>query len=346
METNLNKSRFQPPACGQGVRAAVAAMAVAATALSAHAQSSVTIYGIIDQGLTKATDGTTPAALLPGRAGNDAWQVKAGNTSRLGFRGHEDLGGGQYARFQMEHRFAADTGASSNANVFWLGRTVVALGSKSWGEVYLGREYSPAFWLSLGADPTYLSYVSQLGTPYSYANYTAVPAAVEASNIRWANTVGYKSPSFSGLTFELATALGEGGARGNNNSGNVQYKNGPVWLGAAFDRLDSRNNLAIVTGGYNFGVVYPTFSYARAKGGVNGDAKSFSLSANVPTGFGRVYVNLGTLRPASNLDANMIGVGAEYNLSKRTLLYTNLGSAKRDTATRVTAIDFGVKHTF
>jgi len=57
-------------------------------------------------------------------------------------------------------------------------------------------------------------------------------------------------------------------------------------------------------------------------------------------------VNLGTLRPASNLDANMVGVGAEYNLSKRTLLYTNLGSAKRDTATRVTAIDFGVKHTF
>ncbi len=126
METNLNNSRFQLPACGQGARAAVAAMAVAATSLSAHAQSSVTIYGIIDQGLTKATDGTTPAAFLPGRAGNDAWQVKAGNTSRLGFRGHEDLGGGQYARFQMEHRFAADTGASSNANVFWLGRTVVA----------------------------------------------------------------------------------------------------------------------------------------------------------------------------------------------------------------------------
>jgi predicted porin len=122
-------------------------------------------------------------------------------------------------------------GASSNANVFWLGRTVVALGSKTWGEVYLGREYSPAFWLSLGADPTYLSYVSQLGTPYSYANYTAVPAAVEASNIRWANTVGYKSPSFSGLTFELATALGEGGARGQQQLGQCAIQERPRLAG-------------------------------------------------------------------------------------------------------------------
>lgn len=345
METPLNNPRFQPLVRGLSARAAFAAMAVAISALSAHAQSSVTIYGIIDQGLTKANDGTTPAALLPGRAGNDAWQVKAGNTSRLGFRGHEDLGGGMHARFQLEHRFAADTGAPSSANVFWLGRTVVALGSKSWGEVYMGREYSPAFWLSLAADPTYLSYVSQLGTPYAYANYVPVAAAVEATNIRWANSVGYKSPNFGGLTFELASGLGEG-VRSNSNSANVQYKSGPVWLGAAYDRLNSRTNLAILAGGYNFGVVYPTFSYARAKGGLNGDATSFSLSANIPTGFGRVYVNYGALRPASNIDATKLGLGGEYTFTKRTLLYANLGTAKSDGATRATAIDFGIKHTF
>ena len=54
----------------------------------------------------------------------------------------------------------------------------------------------------------------------------------------------------------------------------------------------------------------------------------------------------GTLNPATNLDSQMIGLGLQYDLSKRTLLYTNLGTAKRDGLTRTTAIDFGVKHTF
>ncbi len=341
METHLKTSPFLIRA----LAALPVAIAALAGAVPAQAQSSLTIYGIIDQGITKATSGTTPAALLPGRAPSDTLNVKAGNTSRLGFRGNEDLGSGNYARFQLEHRFAADTGAPSNDRVFWLGRSVVAIGGKTWGEVYAGREYSPAFWLSLNADPTYLSYVSQLGTPYSYANYTAVASTIEASNIRWANTVGYKSPNMGGFTVELATAMGEG-TRGNNNSGNITYKKGPAWLGAAFDRLDSRNNLSLVAGGYDFGVVNPSFSYGRAKGGLNGDATSFSLSANVPTGFGRVYVNYGALRPATNLDSKFVGVGGEYNLSKRTLLYANLGSAKRVGLTRVTAYDLGIKHTF
>lgn len=340
------KKNFNPAIGRLRIAAAAALLLGAAVAsLPVHSQSSVSIYGIVDQGISKANDGTTPGAMLPGRGPVDTLVMKAGNTSRIGFRGHEDLGGGMYARFQMEHRFAADTGAPSNANVFWLGRSVVAVGSKSWGEIYMGREYSPAFWVALNADPTYWSYVSQLGAAYTYAGYTAVPAAVEATNIRWANAIGYKSPGFGGLTFELQHALGENN-RSNNTSGNIQYKNGPLWVGAAFDRLDSANHMELVAGGYDFGAVYPTISYARAKGGVNGDAKSLSVGIRVPTGFGRVYAQAGTHRPASNLDSTMFGAGAEYNLSKRTLVYANLGSAKRDGSTRTTAFDIGVKHTF
>lgn len=322
---------------------AAALAMLAAPAMPVHAQSSMTIYGIIDAGLTKANNGTT--TLLPGRSTADIWVMKAGNTSRLGFRGYEDIGGGTYARFQMEHRFASDTGAPSNANVFWLGRSVVAVGSKSLGEIYMGREYSAAYWVALEADPTYWSYVSQLGSPYTYANYTAVPATVEASNIRWANAVGYKSPNFGGLTFELQGAAGER-ARSHNVAGNVMYRQGKAWLGAAFDRLDSKNHLALVGGGYDFGVATPTFSYAKAKGGLNGDAKSFSLGVKVPVSFGRVYAQVGKYMPASGLDSTMFGAGTEYSLSKRTALYTNVGSAKQDGRTRSTAIDFGIKHTF
>lgn len=314
-------------------------------AFSAQAQSSVEIYGIVDQGLSKANNGTTPGAMLNGRAAPDTWTMKAGNTSRLGFIGKEDLGDGSYARFQIETRFAMDTGTLSNANVFWLGRSVVAVGNKKWGEIYAGREYSAAYTVALNTDPTYWSYVSQTGSAYTYANYTAVAATIEASNIRWSNTVGYKSPNLSGVSFELATAFGEG-ARSRNNSGNLQYKEGPVWVGLAFDRLDADNNLAIIAGGYDFGVVRPTASYSRAKGGLNGDAKSFTVSALAPVSFGRVYASYGNLRPAKSAESKMFGAGAQYDLSKRTLLYANVGSAKSEGFTRTTAVDFGIKHTF
>jgi predicted porin len=334
--------------CGRAaaLRSGLAGLVAGATIVAAQAQSSVTVYGIIDQGIAKANSGTTPGALLPGRgASPDVWTLKAGNTSRLGFRGQEDLGDGGYARFQIEHRFAADTGAASNSDVFWLGRSVLALGSKKWGEIYAGREYSAAYTVALNADPTYWSYVGQLGSAYTYANYTPVAAPVEASNIRWSNTLGYKSPVWSGLSFELASALGEG-RRKRAASGNAQYKRGPAWVGVAFDRLDADTNLALMAASYDFGVVVPSASYSRAKGGVNGDAKAFSVSVLMPLSFGRAYASYGSLSPATRLDSKMFGAGVQYDLSKRTLLYSNLGSAQRDALTRTTAFDLGIKHTF
>jgi predicted porin len=312
----------------------------------AAAQSTVSIYGIIDQGLVKANSGTTPGSLLPGRgAAPDVWTLKAGNTSRIGFRGQEDLGGGLYARLQIEHRFAADTGASSNANLFWLGRSVVALGGARWGEVYAGREYSAAYTVALNADPTLWSYVSQLGSAYTYAGYAPVATTVEASNIRWSNAIGYKSPAFGGFGAEHQTAHGEG-ARKRSTSGNAQYRGGPLWIGAAFDRLDGNTGLTLIAAGYDFGVVQPKASYSRAKGGLNGDAKAVSVSATVPLSFGRVYAALGNLDSEAGLDSRMLGAGAQVDLSKRTLLYANIGSAKADGLTRTTAFDVGIKHTF
>jgi predicted porin len=199
--------------------------------------------------------------------------------------------------------------------------------------------------VALNADPTYWSYVSQTGVAYTYANYTPVAAAVEASNIRWSNSVGYKSPSLGPVTAELATGLGEG-VRKRSTSGNLQYNQGPVWLGLAYDGIDSNTHLTLIAAGYDFGVVRPTASYSQAKGGLNGDARSLTVSALVPVSVGRFYASYGSLSPATHLDSKMVGAGAQYDLSKRTLLYTNLGSAKRVGLTRTTAFDFGIKHTF
>lgn len=343
MNTPLSATRRPAPGSGLRTLALVAGLAGAGAAV---AQSGVTIYGIMDLGLVKPNGGTTPGALLPGRGANpDTWTMKAGNTSRLGFRGQEDLGGGAYARFQIEHRVALDTGIPSNTTTFWLGRSVVAAGSKSAGEVYLGREYSAAYWVALNADPTLWSYVSQTGSAYTYANYTALPATVEASNIRWSNSVGYKSPRFGGLSVEVARALGEN-QRHPATSTNVQYSEGPLWLALGTDRLNRGTHMEIVAAGYDLGVVHPKASYTRAKGGLNGDARSYTVSALVPTGFGRVFASYGRLDPKRSAESSMIGAGAQLDLSKRTLLYTNLGTARQRGFTRTTVIDAGVKHTF
>lgn len=214
METDLKTRSFRMGALGALSRSALGTFVAATSLGTALAQSSVGIYGIIDQGVVKANSGSTPGALLPGRgASPDVWTLKAGNTSRLGFRGEEDLGGGAYSRFQIEHRFAADTGTSSNATVFWLGRSVVAVGSKTLGEIYAGREYSAAYVVALTADPTFWSYVSQTGAAYTYANYTPVAATIEASNIRWANSVGYKHPGAGRLQRRGRHSIGRGHAQ-------------------------------------------------------------------------------------------------------------------------------------
>src|SRR5215216_3180015 len=111
---------------------------------AASAQSSVTIYGSLDMALMKGNGGTAPN---PGALGTSkAYNVAQSNSSRLGFRGNEDLGGGLSAQFQIEHRFHPDDGAVPATQPFWMGRSYVQLSSATLGRVYLGREYGPAFW--------------------------------------------------------------------------------------------------------------------------------------------------------------------------------------------------------
>lgn len=106
---------------------------------AASAQSSVTLYGKLDLGFAKA-------------AGSADKQVADGSSSRVGFRGVEDLGGGLKALFQFEHRFNPDTGTVTNT-AFWHGLSTVGLGG-SFGTVNLGRQYTAAYSLATGViDP-------------------------------------------------------------------------------------------------------------------------------------------------------------------------------------------------
>lgn len=322
----------------------LAAAAFCLLAGAASAQSSVTIYGAVDVGITKSNSGTSvnPGAGTPGQwALQDAWG------SRLGFKGVEDLGSGMYSRFQLETRFDPTTGAQA-APTFWQGRSVVALGNKEYGELYLGREYIPAFWVSCTADPTCYSYVSEPGFAYTFANYNG-SGSIDGSAIRRSNTMGYKSPNLNGLTSEVTLSLGED-VRQNTMGVNVQYNRGPVYAGFGYDGRGVDNRVYIVAASYDFGVVKPIVSYTDAKGGATSTyaATAATFSLVVPVASGKLFGGIGHLNTnnAASNNSNKLYAGYVYPLSKRTSIYTNIGSAKTTDLERSTAYDLGITHTF
>src|SRR5882672_1659155 len=227
---------------------------------AASAQSSVTIYGSLDLAVTKGNGGTAPNDSANGLS--KAWIEKQSNSSRLGFRGNEDLGGGLSAQFQIEHRFTPDDGAA--ANPFWAGRSYVQLSSATAGRVYLGRDYTPAFWPAVKSDPFGWDGVAQQGFTM-WAGFASSTSAVRTSN-----TVGYKSPSLSGLTTQIAVSLGEGTAA-RDTGFNLEYGAGPIYAGFGYEKLKNGpvasdgNSLVDFAFHYDLGVVKPIFFYSRAK---------------------------------------------------------------------------------
>jgi predicted porin len=351
-------------------RSLLALAVLGAFAGTASAQSSVTIYGVLDMSIAKDNcKATQVCAVNPGAPTGDAWTMQQSTTSRLGFRGNEDLGGGLSAQFQIEHRFNPDTGAQ-NQTPFWNGRSYVQLSSAAAGAVYLGREYTPAFWVQLKSDPFGNDGVGQTGVGITWAGYmtpdvasgvtTAPQAAWPAGgSARSSNTIGYKTPSLGGLTANVAVGLSESTGQGRNTGFNVEYAAGPIYAGLGFEKIndgfsDGRGvtNLALH---YNLGFVKPIFYYAKSKSGAGGndDNKVYLLAASAPLGNGLVKFGFSkiTFETGTEKSHKKLGLGYNYNLSKRTNLYADMGSATGRAANgtkgeRNTAYAFGLRHTF
>lgn len=315
---------------------------------AASAQSSVTIYGLLDLAITKGNGGSAPN---PGANGtSEAWIMKQSASSRLGFRGNEDLGGGLSAQFQIEHRFTPDDGAA--ATPFWAGRSYVQLTSAAAGSVYLGREYDPAFWPAVKSDPFGWDGVGQIST-MQYAGYADVGGG---SSVRTSNTIGYKSPNLGGLTVQAAVALGENAPGiGRQQGFNAEYAAGPIYAGLGYMRTSEGatdgNSLINLAFHYDLGFVKPILYYARGKTGPNGNAtnKTFQVAATAPIGPGKLKAAWARLDPQGDDNTlQKISIGYDYPLSKRTNVYADFGQAKSDVNGQSSnrAYAFGVKHTF
>jgi len=170
-----------------------AAMGVVAMAAGAAcAQSSVTLYGVIDTGVERLSHvGGTSASVtrMPGQAGGFL-------PSRWGLRGSEDLGNGLKALFVLESGFSPDKGTNNtNQGGRLFGRSAwVGLGG-SWGQLSFGRQYTMYFWSLLDADPA---------GPMIYG-LPSLDAGIPGS--RSDNTMAYKG-SFGGFTAGATYSFG------------------------------------------------------------------------------------------------------------------------------------------
>jgi predicted porin len=339
----------------------VALAVMGAFAGAASAQSSVTIYGLVDMSLAKTNNTGAGFAVNPGAPANNAYTLQQSSTSRLGFRGTEDMGGGLSAQFQIEHRFNPDTGAVNSATSFWNGRSFVQLTQAGVGSVYLGRDYNPAFWVQLKSDPFGNDGVGQAGVTATYAGFFPPDSPVNGATVltsvsaRTSNTIGFKSASFGGLTAQAAVSLSEATQQGRHIGFNVEYAAGPLYLGGAYETVSDGTadgsrlmNFAVH---YNLGFVKPMFYYAKSKHGARGNFSSdmWMLSATAPLAGGTLKAQYYSVDFDRRIvgDRTKLGLGYNYPLSKRTNLYADMGLARqKGGAKNNNAYAFGVRHLF
>jgi predicted porin len=335
----------------------VALAVLGAFAGAASAQSSVTIYGLINVAITKENGGTANITQTTSGPTGNAYRLQHFATSRLGFRGNEDLGGGLSAQFQIEHRFNPDTGAQNNADSFWSGRSFVQLTQAGVGSVYAGRDYTPIFWVQLKTDPFANDGMAQSGSGATYATYST-PATGSLGGARAPNSIGFISSSFGGFVGRATVSLSETSQIGRIMGLAGEYTAGPLYAGVGYETVKDGQfdgaGLLNVGVSYDLGFVKPMGYYGRSKtrqvvgSTTNKNTNTnhvWALGATAPVGPGVFKAMYYKLDPRfANNTRQKLGLGYDYILSKRTNLYAEGVYGKEDQRTKKTGFAIGVKH--
>ena len=316
------------------------ALAVLAASGAAMAQSSVSIYGIVDAAIHKDK--------------NDAARLSDGgvDSSRIGFKGTEDLGGGLKAHFVLEQGLEIDTGAAgqikdSNGNdtsAAFSRETSVGF-SGGFGAVKLGRFKSAYEQIS---GNTYAVFDSVLSPTlvFESGNHTARPN----------NGIGYTTPSFAGFSAAVTTNLDEtNGVSDNVTAFNVVYEGGPFYADLAYqDEGDTADvKYTRLNGAYTFGAFKLKAGYGNVNSGVkNNDVDEYHVGVDY-TLAPNLILSAGYASSEADNDpdsSDAFSFGAAYLLSKRTTVYGGYFDsdkvANSNGGTPESRFAVGVKHTF
>jgi len=205
---------------------ALAALGVFAGA--AHAQSSVTLYGIIDAGFLYSNNS----------AGQKQYALNSGNVqgSRWGLRGTEDLGGGLKALFVLENGFNVFNGRLGQGGAEFGRQAYVGLSTAQFGTVTLGRQYDSV-----------VDYTGAFEVGSQWATYFgAHPGDLDNMNNsnRVNNAIKFTSANYAGFTFGGLYSLGGVAGQFNRNqiwSVGLGYSRGPLQLGAGYLNVKDPN---------------------------------------------------------------------------------------------------------
>jgi predicted porin len=315
---------------------------------AALAQSSVTLFGIVDTGFGYFKgDGN----------GNVKTLRNSGlNSSRFGVRGSEDLGGGLKANFWIEGTFNTDdgTGGATNTNNqptgnppaglaggqgFTANRRMFVGMSGGFGEFRLGRNYTPIFMQITSNDPFG---TNGSGDTKIYATTGLASTIAPQTTVRASNAVEYLTPAgIGGVYVHGMYALGENASTAANaNDGRVAgvrvgWAGGPIDVSAAWNKTTyaqspTSGNYTVMGVGMTltFGAFKPMLQYVKHEidndNTVTQDPERSDILAGIVMTFGavdlRASYNRYDVKNSSN-DAQQIAIGPVYNLSRRTALY-------------------------
>ncbi|MEM5422181.1 porin [Paraburkholderia sp. BR14263] len=321
----------------------VLAGAIAAVmAGGAHAQSSVTLYGIIDNGLTYVSNA----------GGHSLWKMDDGinQASRWGLKGVEDLGGGLKAIFTLENGFSLNTGAAGHGGALFGRRAFVGLSSDRFGTLIAGYDYDFIY--------DYISYytnVAQFAPSYAFHGaYDIDRLAGEPVS----NMVRYETPNWhgfgAGVMYGFSNIAGAFGGTPTGNprviSGGIKYSptgtfNAPYSMAAVITKtdggnatrgvgtmaqvaLDAESIYTVAVGGMvnlnDAWSVNGLYTYTNAskspRGVVTVNAyevgTSYRISPMLTVGGGFTYVDQHRLGKY-----DLYSAGVDYHLSKRTDVY-------------------------
>ena len=289
---------------------------------TAAAQSSVTLFGIVDAAARQVKNGS---------AGSQKQLASgAGATSRFGLRGVEDLGGGLRAGFHLESGIGVDTGTTDAK--FWGRRSTVSL-IGGFGEIRLGRDYLPSFW-NTTADPFGLVGVGSIGSAITYGAGSSLGSPA-TTVLRADNVISYFLPAgLGGLYGQGTVAAGEGVIGNKYKGARLGYAAGPINVAVGFGTTDTGSTPAFKQTNllfeYNFGFAKLHTLYDVRKWAPR-EEKVMMVGATVPVGTGALRFSYAKADRSGGAvgsgfgnadDATLIAGGYVYNLSKRTDLYT------------------------
>ncbi|WP_321935628.1 porin [Paraburkholderia sp. J8-2] len=312
----------------------------------AHAQSNVTLYGLISVGISYSSNA----------GGKSLTQMTSGpqQPSRWGLRGIEDLGGGVAAIFVLENGFSITSGSASQGGRLFGRQAWVGLTAPQYGTITLGRQYDEMTqqlnWTSSAVQ--FATYGAHVGDNDNIFNV-----------LRLQNSVRYVSPTLHGLSLAAQYAFSNQAGAFNNNSAfssGLSYQRGPFRFSAAmsqYNHPDSTNTggaigdsygytspfatspggagvekqrILGVGAGYDFGFVQTTLSYTNVlfnyldTTGLRLNNVELSVTHRITPMLlvGAAYIyTFGKSSEALKPHYNQVNLGVDYFLSKRTDLY-------------------------